>query len=99
MVENKLFSLTEIFNEKFFRIPDYQRGYSWGEDQLEDFFEDLNNIKPDKFHYTGLITVESVKLEEAKKSEKWTEDFWLLDKGLKAYYVIDGQQRLLTCMR
>ena len=29
MADNKLQSLTEIFNEKFFRIPDFQRGYSW----------------------------------------------------------------------
>ena len=30
MADNKLLSLNEIFNEKFFRIPDFQRGYSWG---------------------------------------------------------------------
>ena len=37
MADNKLLSLNEIFNEKFFRIPDFKRGYSWGETQLEDF--------------------------------------------------------------
>lgn len=31
MSENKLQSLSEIFNEKFFRIPDFQRGYAWEE--------------------------------------------------------------------
>ena len=41
MAENKLQSLTEIFNEKIFRIPDFQRGYSWENNQLEDFWEDL----------------------------------------------------------
>lgn len=37
MADNKLQSLIEIFNEKFFRIPDFQRGYSWEISQLEDF--------------------------------------------------------------
>ena len=57
MADNKLQSLTEIFNEKFFRIPDFQRGYSWETNQLEDFWEDLINLKGDKIHYTGLLTV------------------------------------------
>ena len=28
--------------------------------------------------------------------EKWKDDLWLLKKGMTAYYVIDGQQRLTT---
>ena len=48
MTDNKLQSLTEIFNEKFFRIPDFQRGYSWQEPQLKDFWDDLINLKADK---------------------------------------------------
>lgn len=60
MSANKLQSLTEIFNEKFFRIPDFQRGYSWQEKQLEDFWEDLINLQNDKTHYTGLLTVEPI---------------------------------------
>jgi uncharacterized protein with ParB-like and HNH nuclease domain len=52
MADNKLQSLSEIFNEKFFRIPDFQRGYSWKKNQLEDFWEDLINLKEDSNHYT-----------------------------------------------
>jgi len=37
MAENKLQSLVEIFNQKFFRIPDFQRGYAWQEEHLIDF--------------------------------------------------------------
>ena len=36
MANSNLKTLSEIFNEKVFRIPDYQRGYSWGVDELED---------------------------------------------------------------
>ena len=29
MSETKLLSLSEIFNNKIFRNPDFKRGYSW----------------------------------------------------------------------
>ena len=34
----------EVFKKKIFRIPDYQRGYSWEQTQLEDLWADLSNI-------------------------------------------------------
>ncbi|MEI6425886.1 MAG: DUF262 domain-containing protein [Candidatus Absconditabacteria bacterium] len=98
MADNQLQSLAQIFNQKFFRIPDYQRGYSWGNRELEDFREDLENIKDNRFHYTGLLTVEKLKRELVEKQERWTEDIWMFEKGFSAYYIIDGQQRLTTSM-
>lgn len=96
MPESKLQSLTEIFNQKFFRIPDYQRGYSWEQDQLTDFWDDLQNLKDDRVHYTGLLTVKPIKRSEIANQEKWKDDLWLFEKGLNAFYIIDGQQRLTT---
>lgn len=96
MADNKLQSLTEIFNEKFFRIPDFQRGYSWGENQLEDFWEDLENLKDNSIHYTGLLTIEPIDKNAVEKIEKWQDDLWLLERGFEAYYLVDGQQRLTT---
>ena len=34
-------SVSEVFNKVLFRIPDYQRGYSWDKYQLEDFWNDI----------------------------------------------------------
>ena len=34
---NELISLSALFNNRLFRIPDYQRGYAWQKDQLEAF--------------------------------------------------------------
>ena len=93
MANSKLQHLTEIFNEKIFRIPDFQRGYSWQEAQLEDFWEDLVNLKEDKIHYTGLLTIEPI--PESKIQE---DDSWFLKARYKAYYLIDGQQRLTTAI-
>lgn len=96
MSDSKLQSLSEIFNNKIFRIPDFQRGYSWEERQLDDFWEDVQNLSPDKIHYIGLLTVEPIKSCDIQNVEKWKDDLWLLKKGMSAYYVIDGQQRLTT---
>ena len=30
-------TLSSLFNGNFYRIPDYQRGYAWEKEQLEDF--------------------------------------------------------------
>lgn len=96
MADNRLKSLTEIFNEKFFRIPDFQRGFSWQNPQLQDFWEDLLNLKSGKIHYTGLLTVEPITQKSVEKIEKWQDDLWLFERELSAYYIIDGQQRLTT---
>lgn len=96
MSDSKLQSLAEIFNQRLFRIPDFQRGYSWQEKQLEDFWEDIQNLKGERVHYTGVITVEPIAKIKVEKMEKWLDDIWLFERGLKAYYVIDGQQRLTT---
>ncbi len=58
MASNNLETLSELFNDKIFRIPDYQRGYAWGKLQINDFWSDLNNLDKDRIHYTGMITVE-----------------------------------------
>ncbi len=51
-------NLQEIFNEKLFRIPDYQRGYAWGEKQLTDLWRDLDTLEDGRIHYTGLLSVD-----------------------------------------
>lgn len=96
MEATKLQSLSEIFTNKIFKVPDFQRGYSWESGQLEDLWEDLQILKPDKTHYTGMITVKPVDVAKVGNKEKWENDSWLLQKGYKAYYVIDGQQRLTS---
>ena len=49
----------QVFANKIFRIPDYQRGYSWQKSQLEDLWTDLENISLLRatYHFTGILTI------------------------------------------
>ncbi|MEI7996393.1 MAG: DUF262 domain-containing protein, partial [Methylococcaceae bacterium] len=89
-------SVSEVFNKVLFRIPDYQRGYSWDKYQLEDFWNDIIDMQPDHPHYTGVITIEKVK-DDIYSS--WDDEKWMKNElGYTSYFVIDGQQRLTTVM-
>ncbi len=91
---NELQSLSQIFQNKIFRIPDYQRGYAWQDSQLRDFWEDLINLQEDRYHYTGLLSLKLLTKQESRKLDN--DDQWLLNSGYKAYHIVDGQQRLTT---
>lgn len=94
MSTNNLKSIADIFERRIFRIPDYQRGYSWEDKHLNEFWEDLELLPDDQSHYMGVLTLESVPREIW---ENWEDDIWLLDKvRYKPYFIVDGQQRLLT---
>ena len=93
---NDLLSLTDLFNRSIFRIPDYQRGYSWEELQLEEFWSYILNLLPNRDHYTGMISLKKLD-REYTSDEKWNDERWLLDNwNYNAYHVVDGQQRLTT---
>jgi uncharacterized protein with ParB-like and HNH nuclease domain len=92
----KLNSLSDIFERRLLRIPDYQRGYAWKEHQVEDFWEDILQLETGRIHYTGVITLEPVK---PKLYQGWEKDLWLIEGvGFRPFYVVDGQQRLTTAM-
>lgn len=90
---NELQSLSKIFQDRLFRIPDYQRGYAWQQPQLIDFWDDLVNLQEDKNHYTGLLSLKPLKQSEIKS---WGNDLWLVEKGYSPCHIVDGQQRLTT---
>lgn len=71
---------SELFNNRSFQIPLYQRSYDWGYEEINQLLEDIKKVKvesnsPD--YYLGSLIV--------KENDN--------DKSLE---VIDGQQRLTT---
>jgi len=91
---NDLVSLSELFVDKIFRIPDYQRGYAWTEFQLDDFWDDIDSLSDSRSHYTGMLSLKELTYQEYAN---WEEENWIIkDKNYKAFHVVDGQQRLTT---
>lgn len=90
---NELQPLSQLFQNRLFRIPDYQRGYAWQQEQLIDFWDDLINLQPDRYHYTGLLSLKNLK---SKEVSSWGNDLWLVDNGFRPCHIVDGQQRLTT---
>ena len=81
-------SAQHIFSDRLFRIPDYQRGYAWEEQQWLDLLEDLELLPDEKHHFTGTLVV-----SRAPTSAPVTDGGGIT---YTVYDVIDGQQRLAT---
>ena len=78
----QLLTLRLVFENHFFNIPDYQRSYSWEEEQVNDLIKDIEHLMSDGVylrHYTGTLV-----LSQQKGRELGTFD------------IVDGQQRLTT---
>lgn len=81
-------SLEELFNNRVFRVPDYQRGYAWEKQQVGEFLDDLALLDSSRRHYTGTIVLyQPPGAEEIEDSEGTS--YVKVD-------VVDGQQRLTT---
>ena len=81
-----LISVQKFFQHGMFNIPNYQRGYAWQKQQVEEFLEDLKEATEGvvKEHYTGTVTV----IAKGNKS--------IFPKTFDLFDVVDGQQRLTT---
>lgn len=90
---SELQPLSLLFQNRLFRIPDYQRGYAWQQSQLTDFWDDLINLQDGRYHYTGLLSLKNLK---ATETTSWGSDCWMVSKGFKPCHIVDGQQRLTT---
>lgn len=93
-MDGQLLTLSKIFSERLFRIPDYQRGYAWSQKQLKDFWSDLQQIETGHNHYTGVLTVEDVSPDIYRQ---WSDDIWIIEsKSYQPFFIVDGQQRITT---
>ncbi len=90
---SELQQLSLLFQNRLFRIPDYQRGYAWQQSQLADFWDDLINLQDGRYHYMGLLSLKTLKRTDV---DSWGTDVWMIDKGFKPCHIVDGQQRLTT---
>jgi hypothetical protein len=88
MIEPKYVTLNELFGSRVFRVPHYQRFYSWKSKQREDLFGDLFKLVPDNSEdHHFMATIVCHRTLEVKESG--TTEYRLHD-------IVDGQQRLTT---
>lgn len=59
-MNSKTMTLSKFFKD-YYIIPDYQRGYSWQDKQIEDFWEDITSaIGKNVKHYFGTVYLKSI---------------------------------------
>ena len=84
----------DILQKYLFRIPEYQRGYSWETQELRDFIKDLETIitnHPQTGEHHNFGTIQCKHQGEYSSELPGGHDAQLYD-------VSDGQQRLITTL-
>lgn len=87
MIQPKFMKLTELLNGRLFRIPPYQRAYSWEQKQRRDLFSDIDRLRADGGNTVHFMAT-MVGLNRGTKIIATNE--------LDEIEVVDGQQRLTT---
>ena len=86
-VRPEYYTLSELFTNRLFRIPHYQRAYSWQQEHRTATFDDIKKLKNqpmDSFHF--MATVVGLK---CGKKEIATVPYDFIE-------IVDGQQRITT---
>ena len=81
------YTLDELLTTRLFRIPHYQRAYSWQDQHRDAMFNDiqsLRNMPADSFHFMATVLGE-------KRNE-----IEIVDETYHRIDIVDGQQRITT---
>ncbi len=92
MADVRQTKLGDLFQSSVFKIPRYQRGYAWEQQQVYDLLEDIeysyeqrqNKDSPNFTHYFGTLVMLDRGMVNATNND------------FEAYDIIDGQQRMTT---
>jgi len=90
-----LLAIPELCNKNFF-IPDYQRGYRWGDTQIRQMLEDIYSFIYDKNAAGSFYCLQPVVVKKMTSDEVATNKLESTFDNNTWYEVIDGQQRLTT---
>lgn len=82
-------SIGEVFSNRVFKVPDYQRGYAWRDQQWDDLWQDLELLPQGRNHFTGTLVIKKANNGALERIDDEGHRFIIFE-------VIDGQQRLST---
>jgi hypothetical protein len=88
MIEPRYANLQKLFADRVFRIPAYQRFYSWQHRQREDLFSDIEKLSAsdsDQHHFMATIVCNRTGETKAIGPAEYA-----------VHDIVDGQQRLTT---
>jgi hypothetical protein len=94
MPQNQEVRLPAVVAERLLEVADYQRPYAWGRKQLDDLWEDLDLMGSHGTHYAGTLVLRAVVRRDGSAKESMSDD----GTTLQHCEVVDGQQRLITCL-
>lgn len=58
-----------VGNGRSYRVPRFQRDYSWGEEEWDDLWNDLAGLNDEKFHYMGYVVLQRLGDATSKQLE------------------------------
>ena len=85
-IQPRYLNLNDLFSRRLFRIPEYQRAYSWGSKERADLFSDIRTVREKKAPLHFMATVVGLRRDTRTIV---TDEYSVVD-------VVDGQQRLTT---
>ena len=86
-IQPKYLTFAELVSKRLFRIPEYQRAYSWKSKHREDLFDDISKLESKPAGSTHFMAT-VVGLQRERETIH-TDEYTRLD-------IVDGQQRLTT---
>lgn len=94
MANQQEVTLHQAVGDRMLFVPDYQRPYAWEQKQLEDLWNDLDLLGPDGAHYAGTLVLREQKTDSGVVLTSMDD----AGNVLRHTDVVDGQQRLITCL-
>ena len=85
-IKPEYLSLNALLKDRLFRIPPYQRAYSWQDKQREDMFEDIRELHGSDQNIHFMATVVGLHRDTRRIG---SDEYSIIE-------VVDGQQRLTT---
>ena len=86
-IQPKYLTFADLVSKRLFRIPEYQRAYSWKSKHRQDLFDDISKLQSKPVGSTHFMAT-VVGLQREHETIQ-TDEYTRLD-------VVDGQQRLTT---
>lgn len=88
-IKSEKILVKDIFSTMWFRIPEYQRPYIWGKDEVTELLNDLifaQQEKPEQEYFLGSFVFQAKRIK-AETGEEFVEND-----------LLDGQQRMTTLL-